>query len=116
MHVLAVGHLYGGAIWGLFSNVYDNTKGRRRQVREDNNKLSSLRALWLLLEDGAPSGEGEEFLMRRPSYFFTKTAITRKRKVEKLIPRCKMDPLSEGYGLLTKFGVLCQNPLIRAQK
>ena len=29
------------------------------------------------------SGEGEDFLTRQPSFFFTKMAITRKRKVEK---------------------------------
>ena len=86
MHVLAVGHLYGGAIWGLFSNVYDNTKGRRRQVREDNNKLSSLRALWLLLEDGAPTvGRGKNFWAFN-QIFLTKTAVTPERKVGKSFP------------------------------
>ena len=33
------------------------------------------------------SGEGEDFLTRRPGFFFfTKTAITRKQKVEKSLP------------------------------
>ena len=42
------------------------------------------------------SGEGEDFLMRLPS-FLTKTTVTRKRKVKKSISRCKMNSLSEGY-------------------
>ena len=43
------------------------------------------------------SGEGEDFLARLLFFFFMKTAITRKRKVEKSIPRWEMNRLSEGY-------------------
>ena len=42
------------------------------------------------------SGEGEDFLTRRPSFFY-EYGLTRKRKVEKLIPRWEMNRLSEGY-------------------
>ena len=42
------------------------------------------------------SGEGEDFLTRRPSYF-TKTAIIRERKVEKSISRWEKNRLSKGY-------------------
>ena len=42
------------------------------------------------------SGEGENFLSHQPD-FFTKTAVSRERKVEKLIPRWEMNGLSEGY-------------------
>ena len=42
------------------------------------------------------SGQGEDFLTRRPG-FFTKTAITQERKVEKSFPTWEMNRLSEGY-------------------
>ena len=42
------------------------------------------------------SGVGEEFLVRRPG-LPTKTAVTRKRKVEKSIRRCKIHHLAEYY-------------------
>ena len=55
------------------------------------------------------SGVGADFLACRP-VFFMETTLTRKRKVEKSIPRCEMDCLSEGYRRpLTKFGVVWQN-------
>ena len=41
------------------------------------------------------SGVGEDFLVRRP--FFCENRRNSKTKVQKLIPRCKMDRLSEGY-------------------
>ena len=51
----------------------------------------ALRVLGLLLADG------EDFLVRRP-VFFTKTTATRRLKVEKSIPRSKMDRRSDkGY-------------------
>ena len=53
----------------------------------------ALRALELLLAD---SGVGEDFVARQP-FFFMKTAVTRKRKVENSIPRWEMDCLSAGY-------------------
>ena len=40
------------------------------------------------------SAEGEDFLTRRPSFFFTKTAITREHKVEKSSPTWEMNRLS----------------------
>ena len=42
------------------------------------------------------SGEGEDFLTGQVD-FFTKTAVTPERKVEKLIPRWEVNRLSEGY-------------------
>ena len=44
------------------------------------------------------SGEGEDFLTRRPSLFFTKTPIPREQKVEKSSPTWEMNRrLSEDY-------------------
>ena len=43
------------------------------------------------------SGIVEDFLAHQPFFSFSKTAITRKRKVEKLIPRLEMNRLSERY-------------------
>ena len=42
------------------------------------------------------SGEGEDFLTGQPD-FFTETALTPERKVEKLFPRWEMNRHSEGY-------------------
>ena len=78
----------------------------------------ALRAQGLLLADGAltVSGKGEDFLSRQPD-FFTKTAVTPERKVEKSILRWKMNRHSEGYklvidqnwGLMAKIGFFGQN-------
>ena len=59
----------------------------------------TLWTLWLLLADSALTvGKGKTF-WSVDCFFFqhTKTAVTRKPKVEKSIPRCKMDRLSESY-------------------
>ena len=37
------------------------------------------------------SGEGEDFLTRRPGFFFTKTAVTPERKVKKSFPRSEIN-------------------------
>ena len=42
------------------------------------------------------SGRGEDFLTGQPD-FFTETAVTQERKVEKSFPRWEMKGLSEGY-------------------
>ena len=42
------------------------------------------------------SGEGEDFLMGQ-LIFFTKTAVTPERKVEKSIPRWEINRHAEGY-------------------
>ena len=42
------------------------------------------------------SGKGEDFLSRQPD-FFTETAVTLERKVEKSFPRWEMNGHSEGY-------------------
>ena len=60
------------------------------------NPARALRALGLLLADGAPTvGGGEDFLSRQPD-FFTETAVTLDRKVEKLFPRWEINRHVEG--------------------
>ena len=69
------------------------------------------------------SGEGEDFLSHQPD-FFTKTAVTPERRVEKSIPRWEMNGLSEGYkwvidqnwGRVAKIGSFGQKPRFRAQR
>ena len=58
-------------------------------------RACALRTLGLLLADSAV-GRGMPF-WRAGQVYFTITAITRKRKVEKLISRCEMNRFSEGY-------------------
>ena len=61
-----------------------------------NYQARALRALGLLLADGAPTGgRGEDFLSRQPD-FFTETAVTPDRKVEKLFPRWEINRHVEG--------------------
>ena len=56
----------------------------------------ALRALGLLLADGTPTGgRGEDFLIRQPD-FFTETAVTPERKVEKSFPRWEINRHVEG--------------------
>ena len=56
----------------------------------------ALRALGLLLADGTPTGgRGEDFLSRQPD-FFTETAVTSERKVEKSFPRWEINRHVEG--------------------
>ena len=56
----------------------------------------ALRALGLLLADGTPTGgRGEDFLSRQPN-FFTETAVTPERKVEKWFPRWEINRHGEG--------------------
>ena len=57
---------------------------------------------------------GKDFLARRQVFFFTKTAVTRKLKVEISIPRSEMDRLYEGYKWAIKFGILWQKTEFRA--
>ena len=70
------------------------------------------------------SGVGEDFLARKPFFFLTKTADSRKRKVEKSIRECKIDRLLEGYkratdkirGPIAKHGFFGPNQNFWAQK
>ena len=56
----------------------------------------ALRALRLLLADGAPTvGGGKTFLSRQP-IFFKETAVTLERKVEKWFPRWEINRHAEG--------------------
>ena len=55
-----------------------------------------LRALGLLLADGTPTGgRGEDFLTGQPD-FFTETAVTPERKVEKSFPRWEINRHDKG--------------------
>ena len=56
----------------------------------------ALRALGLLLADGAPTvGGGEDFLTGQPD-FFTETAVTPEQKVEKWFPMWEINRHAEG--------------------
>ena len=69
------------------------------------------------------SGVGRDFLLRR-RVTLTKTAVTRKRKVEKWIQRCQIDRLREGYkraideirGPIAKNGLSGKNAKILGKK
>ena len=63
---------------------------------EARQRTYALRALRLLLADSAPTvGRGEDFLMGQ-LIFFTKTGVTPEGKVEKSIPRWKINRHAEG--------------------
>ena len=63
---------------------------------QPSREARGLRALGLLLADGAPTvGRGEDFLTGQLN-FFMKTAVTSERQVEKLIPRWEMNGHAEG--------------------
>ena len=79
-------HLFSG--FGLFSlwNLLDIVKSDL-----PINPARALRALGLLLADGTPTGgRGDDFLSRQPD-FFTETAVTPERKVEKSFPRWEIN-------------------------
>ena len=64
--------------------------------QERNYPARALRALGLLLADGTPTGgRREDFLSRQPD-FFTQTAVTPERKVEKSFPRWEINRHVEG--------------------
>ena len=59
-------------------------------------RACALRALGLLLADRTPTGgRGEDFLNRQLD-FFTETAVTPERKVEKSFPRWEINRHVEG--------------------
>ena len=63
---------------------------------DHHHPARALRALGLLLADGTPTGgRGEDFLSRQPN-FFTETAVTPERKVEKSFPRWEINRHVEG--------------------
>ena len=67
---------------------------RARSTRA--RRAHALRALGLLLADGTPTGgRGEDFLNRQPN-FFTETAVTPERKVEKSFPRWEINRHDKG--------------------
>ena len=76
------------------SNVYDIYQARVQSARAQ--RACALRALGLLLADGTPTGgRGEDFLSRQLD-FFTETAVTPERKVEKSFPRWEINRHVEG--------------------
>ena len=63
------------------------------------------------------SGVGEDFLARRP-FFFYENGRNSEQRFEKSIPKCEIDRLSEGYlptGPLTKFVALLLKTDFRAE-
>merc|ERR1712209_360236 len=73
-------------------NSYYPARARSARAR----RACALRALGLLLADGTPTGgRGEDFLSRQPD-FFTETAVTSERKVEKSFPRWEINRHIEG--------------------
>ena len=88
--VVAAGHV---------DNVGDILKCHRiliNPARARARRACALRALGLLLADGTPTGgRGEDFLSRQPD-FFTETAVTSERKVEKSFPRWEINRHVEG--------------------
>ena len=87
----------------IFDKKYHNLRyrnnrqfypARARSARAQ--RACALRALGLLLADGTPTGgRGEDFLSRQPD-FFTETAVTPERKVEKWFPRWEINRHAEG--------------------
>ena len=87
--------------------MVDHYPARARSVRAQ--RACALRALGLLLADGAPTvGRGKTF-WRVGQVFFKKTAITRERKVKNRSQDGKwtVSPRATN-GRLTKIGVVCQ--------
>ena len=75
-------------------NNFTNCPARARSARA--RRARALRALGVLLADGTPTGgRGEDFLSRQPD-FFTETAVTSERKVEKSFPRWEINRHVEG--------------------
>ena len=72
-------------------------KTRQGEISEMINcPARALRALGLLLADGTPTGgRGEDFLTGQPD-FFTETAVTPERKVEKSFPRWEINRHDKG--------------------
>ena len=70
---------------------------KNKSTSHTARRARTLRALGLFLADGAPTvGRGKTFWgVNR--IFFTKTAVSRERKVGKSFPRWEMNGLSEGY-------------------
>ena len=83
-----------GASMGAFLLKKMIYPARARSARA--RRACALRALGLLLADGTPTGgRGEDFLSRQPD-FFTETAVTPERKVEKSFPRWEINRHDKG--------------------
>ena len=64
-------------------------------ARARSGPARALRALGLLLADGAPTVGGGKTLSRQPD-FLTETAVTSERKVEKSLPRWEINRHDKG--------------------
>ena len=74
-----------------------------------NYPACALRALGLLLADGTPTVGGRKTFWRVSRIFFTETAVTPERKVEKSFPRWEINSHAKAKnGSLTKIGVIWQ--------
>ena len=74
------------------SKLIQPTREARRPRR-----AYALRALELLLVDGAPTVGWGNIFWHVSRFFFTKTNVTQKQKVEKSVTRYKMNDFSKGY-------------------
>ena len=78
----------------IYVRSYNSYRTNRCKIFQLEGPAESARAVtgrWC-----PQSGEEEDFLTSQP-VFFTKTAVTPERKVEKSFPRWEMNGLSEGY-------------------
>ena len=83
-----------GRVYRQESSVCTFCQARARSTRA--RRARALRALGLLLADGTPTGgRGEDFLTGQPD-FFTETAVTPERKVEKSFPRWEINRHDKG--------------------
>ena len=92
-----ISYMFYVVVYSLILKVqelYCTYQARARSSRA--RRACALRALGLLLADGTPTGgRGEDFLSRQPN-FFTETAVTPERKVEKWFPRWEINRHVEG--------------------
>ena len=89
---IAIDGLMFRSRWTPFLNDQDKDKDK------EGTKLSSPRAESARAVTGRRcphSGRGEDFLSRQPD-FFTETAVTPERKVEKWFPRWQINRHAEG--------------------
>ena len=85
---------------GCYPSLYGPSLGAKKELRfvELPNLLSSLRAESARAFTGrrnSLSGRGEDFLTGQPD-FFTETAVSSERKVEKSFPRWEINRHVEG--------------------
>merc|ERR1711873_72769 len=108
---------------GVLSILQDRNLSSPRAKRAGPKGLRAESARAFTGRRNSYSGRGEDFLSRQPN-FFTETAVTPERKVEKWFPRWKINRHAEGlkwvidqnWGRMAKIGFLGQKPKFWAQK